>query len=162
MSIFDRVKKIFRATGFTKQLPITVYNNVGYDTTKKESFASYAKEGYKENAVVYKCVNEIANGASAIHINVFYGETKLDNHPLIDLLARPNPLQAGNEFFQSLYSFLLLSGNSYVLRTGDDRDIPKELHLLRPDRIRIEPSTTVFPSAYLYTCLLYTSPSPRD
>ena len=151
MSIFDRVKKIFRATGFTKQLPITVYNNVGYDTTKKESFASYAKEGYKENAVVYKCVNEIANGASAIHLNVFDGDTKLDNHPLIDLLARPNPLQAGNEFFQSLYSFLLLSGNSYVLRTGEDNEAPKELHLLRPDRIRIEPSTTVFPSAYLYT-----------
>ena len=52
------------------------------------------------------CIRDSANGASAIHINVFDGETKLDNHPLIDLLARPNPLQAGNEFFQSLYSFL--------------------------------------------------------
>lgn len=54
----------------------------------------------------------------SVEFNVFDEEIKLDNHPLINLLERPNPLQAGNEFFQSLYSYLLLSGNSYVLRTG--------------------------------------------
>jgi len=151
MSIFDRIKNLVKPITFKKELPITVYNNVGYDTKKKENFKQYAKEGYKDNAVVYKCVNEIANGASSIQINVFDGDTKLDNHPLIELLNRPNPTQAGNEFFQSLYSFLLLSGNAYVLKVGSEQRQPKELHLLRPDRVKVEPSSTSVPKGYIYT-----------
>ena len=151
MSIFDRIKNLIKPVPFKKELPITVYNNVGYDTKKKENFKQYAKEGYKDNAVVYKCVNEIANGASSIKINVFDGDTKLDNHPLIELLNRPNPTQAGNEFFQSLYSFLLLSGNAYVLKVGSEQRQPRELHLLRPDRVKVEPSSTTVPKAYIYT-----------
>lgn len=150
MSILDDIKKIFTRNIRTKQAPVTVYNNVGYSTPKRDSFIQYAQEGYEENAVVYKCVNEIANGAATVKFNVFDEEIKLDNHPLINLLQRPNPLQAGNEFFQSLYAYLLLSGNSYVLRTGVDNQPPKELHLLRPDRIKIEPSNTTIPKSYQY------------
>ena len=150
MSIFDDIKKLFTKNIRTKQAPVTVYNNVGYSTPKRDSFIQYAEEGYEENAVVYKCVNEIATGAASVEFNVFDEEIKLDNHPLINLLERPNPLQAGNEFFQSLYSYLLLSGNSYVLRTGPEHQPPKELHLLRPDRIKIEPSNTTIPKSYQY------------
>ena len=153
MSIFDDIKKIFSKTQTQirkKQAPVTVYNNVGYSTPKRDSYIDYAQEGYQENAVVYKCINEISNGASSVHIKVFDEDIELDSHPLINLLKRPNPLQAGNEFFQCLYSFLLLSGNSYVLRTGADNQPPKELHLLRPDRVKIEPSNTTIPKSYLY------------
>ena len=52
MSIFDRIKNLIKPIPFKKELPITVYNNVGYDTKKKENFKQYAKEGYKDNAVV--------------------------------------------------------------------------------------------------------------
>ena len=153
MSIFDDIKKIFSKTQTQirkKQAPVTVYNNVGYSTPRRDSYIDYAQEGYQENAVVYKCINEISNGASSVHLKVFDEDIELDNHPLINLLKRPNPLQAGNEFFQCLYSFLLLSGNSYVLRTGADNQPPKELHLLRPDRVKIEPSNTTIPKSYLY------------
>ena len=150
MSIFDDIKKVFQKNIRTKQAPVTVYNNVGYSTPKRDSYIQYAQEGYEENAVVYKCVNEIANGSSSVKFQVFDGDVKLDAHPLINLLERPNPLQAGNEFFQSLYAYLLLSGNSYVLRTGSENQPPKELHLLRPDRVKIEPSNTTIPKSYMY------------
>ena len=150
MSIFDDIKKAFQKNIRTKQAPVTVYNNVGYSTPKRDSYIQYAQEGYEENAIVYKCVNEIANGSSSVKFDVFDGDIKLDAHPLINLLERPNPLQAGNEFFQSLYAYLLLSGNSYVLRTGSENQPPKELHLLRPDRVKIEPSNTTIPKSYMY------------
>jgi HK97 family phage portal protein len=150
MSIFDDIKKVFQKNIRTKQAPVTVYNNVGYSTPKRDSYIQYAQEGYEENAIVYKCVNEIANGSSSVKFDVFDGDVKLDAHPLINLLERPNPLQAGNEFFQSLYAYLLLSGNSYVLRTGSENQPPKELHLLRPDRVKIEPSNTTIPKSYMY------------
>ena len=150
MSILDDIKKLFTKTAQTKQAPMTMYNNIGYSLPKKDSYIDYAQEGYQENAVVYKCVNEIANGASSVQIKLFDGEIQIDAHPLLNLLKRPSPLQAGNEFFQSLYSFLLLSGNSYVLRTGPENGEPKELHLLRPDRVEIEPSNTTIPKSYMY------------
>ena len=102
MSIIDEKKKLFIKNIKTKQAPITVYNNVGYSTPKRDSFIQYAEEGYQENAIVYKCVNEISNGASSVELKVFDGDIELEAHPLINLLERPNPLQAGNEFFQSL------------------------------------------------------------
>ena len=150
MSIFDDIKKFFSKTIQKKQAPMTMYNNIGYSLPKKDSYIDFAQEGYTENAVVYKCVNEIANGASSVGIKLFDGDIQIDNHPLINLLKRPNPLQAGNEFFQSLYAYLLLSGNSYVLRTGAENQEPKELHLLRPDRVKIEPSNTTIPKSYMY------------
>ena len=38
----------------------------------------YAQEGYQQNAVVYKCINEIANGASAVDLCVYDDDIKLD------------------------------------------------------------------------------------
>ena len=117
MSIIDDIKNVFKTKNRkVKQAPLTIYNNVGYSTVKKDSYSDFADEGYQDNAVVYKCVNEISNGASSIKFNVFDKDIKLENHPIINLLERPNPLQAGNEFFKALYSYLLLSGNSYILK----------------------------------------------
>ena len=150
MSILDDIKNVFKTKNKKiKQAPLTVYNNVGYSTVKKDSYSDFADEGYQENAVVYKCVNEISNGASAIKFNVFDKDIKLDNHPILNLLERPNPLQAGNEFFKALYSYLLLSGNSYILRNIGGQLI-KELWLLRPDRVVIKPSNNLIPKSYCY------------
>ena len=116
---------------------------------RRDNFKAYAKEGYQENAIVYRCVNEIANGASSIPFKVYQGDVELDSHPLITLLKRPNPMQAGIEYFQALYSFLLLSGNSYALASAVNQ-VPNELYLLRPDRVEIEPSDTAIPRSYKY------------
>ena len=80
---------------------------------------------------------------------MFDGDIELDNHPLIDLLNRPSPQFAGVEFFQGVYSHLLLAGNSYVLKTMVSGQ-PRELHILRPDRMRIKPSKTRIPDSYEY------------
>jgi HK97 family phage portal protein len=132
-----------------KEAPVVHISGPTYTSGKKDNFKNFAQEGYKENAIVYRCVNEVANGAAAIPFCVYQGDIKLDSHPLISLLERPNPLQAGVEYFQSLYSYLLLSGNSYALQQTAN-GIPSELHILRPDRIEIEPSSTAIPKAYKY------------
>tara|TARA_R100001440_G_scaffold36955_2_gene56154 strand:+ start:16147 stop:18483 length:2337 start_codon:yes stop_codon:yes gene_type:complete len=150
MGIFDNFKKIFKKQITTKQAPITMMNNVGYSAPRKDSYQQYAQEGYQQNAVVYKCINEIANGASAVDLCVYDDDIKLDAHPLLNLLDRPNPLQAGNEYFKSLYSFLLIAGNSYALRVGAENGEPRELYLLRPDRVKVKPSNNMIPRGYIY------------
>jgi HK97 family phage portal protein len=78
------------------------------------------------------------------------GDTVLDETPLHNLLDRPNPLQSYSEFFNSLYSYLLLSGNSYILKVGPENQPPQELHLLRPDRIVIKGGNKYIPERYDY------------
>jgi len=151
MGILDNIAAAFgRGQTFErKEAPQVHISGPTYSGTKKDNFKSFAQEGYKENAIVYRCVNEMANGAASIPFCVYQGDIKLEAHPLISLLARPNPLQAGVEYFQSLYSYLLLSGNSYALQS-DVNGAPRELHILRPDRIEIEPSSTAIPKSYKY------------
>ena len=77
------------------------------------------------------------------------GETR-DRHPLIDLIARPNPRQDGAQLLEAVATHLLLAGNAYVEAVAVDAS-PRELHVLRPDRMKLVPGGDGWPEAYEYT-----------
>lgn len=56
---------------------------------------------------------------------------------------------SGPDFFETLYGYLLLSGNAYVERITIDGQV-KELHLLRPDRVTIRLGSDGWPIGYDY------------
>lgn len=126
------------------------YFGVGAGDGKSYKYQDLAKEGYMKNAIVYRCVNEIAKGAAAVDYALKQGDDIIENHPIINLLNRPNPLQSNSEFFNALFGYLLLSGNAYVLKVGGIGGIPQELHLLRPDRIVIKGGNKAIPEYYDY------------
>ena len=126
------------------------YFGVGTEEAKTYKYQDLAKEGYLKNAIVYRCVNEISKGASAVPYIIKAGDQIVEQHPIIELLNRPNPLQSYSEFFNSLFGYVLLSGNSYILKVGSESGQPKELHLLRPDRINIKGSGNPIPEKYEY------------
>ena len=132
-----------------KEAPQVVLSTTNTSHYRKDNYEAYADEGYRQNAIVYRCVNEIANGAACIPFKAFQGDMELDQHPILTLLNRPNPMQAGVEYFQAVYSYLLLSGNNYAIRSEVAGEV-RELYLLRPDRIRVKPSKTTTPAGYDY------------
>lgn len=150
-TVFDNIGRFFSRPQQieVKQAPQVYMSNSSPFHGRKDTFRDYAKEGYSYNAIVYRCVNEIAQGAATIPFKIKQGDKEIDNHPLSSLLARPNPLQAGVEYFHSLYSYLLLSGNSYALSILANNQIT-ELHLLRPDRIEIDAGESAIPKGYKY------------
>ena len=154
MAIYDNIKNIFKTKEQPKvqkkEAPIVYYNSLGYDSVPKISYEDLATDGYSENAIVYRCVNEIANNASRVKINLFRGDQEVDNHPLLDLLYKPSPTMSQVEWFQSVYSYLLIAGNNYMLSVGGDNTPPTELYNLRPDRIKIRTGTRAMPVAYDY------------
>ena len=153
MAIFDNVKKFFATNSPRKQTQnnITFYDKLSYNVYPKDRYDQLAQEGYMQNAVAYRCVNEIANAASRVKINLFRGSQEIDSHPLLDLLNNPSPNYGQVEFFQAVYAYLLISGNSYVLQNGPETGEPQELYPLRPDRIRIAPASKGnLPTAYNY------------
>ena len=116
-NIIDYVKGLLVSPPEKKEAPQVVLTSTANYHYRRDNYESYASEGYQQNAIVFRCVNEIANGAASIKFKAFQGDIELDEHPILSLLARPNAQQAGVEYFQSLYSFLLLGGNSYAIRS---------------------------------------------
>jgi HK97 family phage portal protein len=154
MALLDNIKNLFvsQAPALTKEAgPMVGYFGVNSTQVRMYNYADLAQEGYLKNAIVYRCVNEIAKGASSVPYMVKRGDEVMESHPVISLLDRPNPLQSYSEFFNSLYGYLLLSGNSYILGISGTGG-PRELHLLRPDRIEIKGGAAgVFPDRYQYS-----------
>ena len=152
MAIFDNLfKKKINPIVNTKNSSMVGYFGVGTEEAKNYNYAELASEGYMKNAIVYRCVNEIAKGASGVPFKICNADgDEIENHPAISLMNRPNPLQSYSEFMNALFGYLLLSGNSYMLRVTGMSNVPKEIHLLRPDRIVIEGGKSAMPQKYEY------------
>ncbi len=114
------------------------------------NYAAFAREGFAENAIGYRCVKMIAEAAASITMKVETGDALLDQHPLLNLLNNPNPSQSGRSLFESFYGTLQVSGNGYLEASMIDGDI-RQLHVLRPDRMKVIPGSDGWPQAYLYS-----------
>tara|TARA_S200002703_G_scaffold154916_1_gene158440 strand:- start:14451 stop:16628 length:2178 start_codon:yes stop_codon:yes gene_type:complete len=149
-SFLDRVRNVFAPQPDQKKsAPVVMYQGMGQGYSSKQKYEDFAKEGYTQNSVVYRCVNEIAQGAASVPFKIFDGDELIENHPLLALLDRPNPIMNRVEYFQMIYSQLVLGGNSFAVKTMAGGRAT-ELHCLRPDRVRIKAGQTMIPEAYEY------------
>ena len=117
-------------------------------------YAALAREGYQSNAIVHRAVLLIAESIGSLSFVLYEGAAELTAHPLLDLLARPNPRQDGASLLEAVSSHLLLAGNAYVEAVGIDGEDAlnvRELYALRPDRMKVVPGPDGWPQAYEYT-----------
>lgn len=113
-------------------------------------YASLAREGYARNAIAYRAVRMIGEAAASVPLVLMEGARELDEHPLLALLARPNPRLTGTSLMEAVVNYLLVAGNAYVEAVAVEGRV-RELHVLRPDRMRVVPGTDGWPEAYDYT-----------
>ena len=111
---------------------------------------SLARAGFIGNPVGFRAVRLIAEAAAALPLVLQDAEARYERHPLLDLLARPNPAQGRAELLEALYGQLLLSGNAYVEAVPDAAGGVQELHVLRADRMRVIPGADGWPVGYEY------------
>jgi HK97 family phage portal protein len=95
-------------------------------------------------------VRMIAEAASSIPLLMYQGDTELTAHPLLALIKRPNPAQSGRDLIESILSYLLVAGNAYIEVSKLD-GAPRELVILRPDRVKIIGGSNGWPEAYEYS-----------
>lgn len=120
------------------------------------SFVALARQGFMRNPIVYRCIRMIAEAAAAVPWLVYDGERSLADHPLVEIIARPNPSQSRTAFVETLFGNLLLSGNAYLERTELLAD-KVQLYSLRPDRVRLEHDERGWPTH----CIHETTNGPR-
>ena len=109
---------------------------------------------YEQSPWVYIAINRIAEAGALAPLKVYRleGERRvgIDNHPLEQLLSDPNPLTSRFELFEQTLGSLELHGNAYWYLAGDARGRPREIWVLRPDRVSIVPDERRVVGGYLY------------
>jgi len=108
-----------------------------------KNIETFMREGYQANVDVFACIDLIARAISHIPILLYSkpqgkkGDRKeIDTHPILDLLARPNPEQAGPTLIDAMVRYLLGAGNSYVEAVSVN-GVVKELWALMPHRMSV-------------------------
>jgi HK97 family phage portal protein len=137
------------ATKASRALKAVSFYAAGRPVWTPRDYAALAREGFQKNAVVHRAVRLVAEAAAALPMTLLEGGRATGEHPLLALLARPNPREGGQRFLESLYGHLLVSGNAYVEAALLD-GMPRELYALRPDRMRVVPGPDGWPAAYDY------------
>jgi HK97 family phage portal protein len=123
--------------------------------------AALARNGVMGNAIAYACVRKIAGAAASVPFLLYDGAAEVEDHPLLALLARPNGSEDCAALFERWYGFLQCAGNAYLEAVSLD-GVPRELHVLRPDRMKVVAGARGWPAAYDYTVDGRTTRIARD
>ena len=149
--MFENLFRSLRAAPEKKSAPpliaLTLCSRAAWGA---RDYASLAREGVMQNAIAYRCVRMIAEAASSVPWLLYDGAAEVETHPLLTLLTAPNALEDGKALFERWYAFLQCAGNSYLEALTASGDV-RELHVLRPDRVRVVPGADGRPVAYTYT-----------
>lgn len=124
------------------------YQYVGNNTAQwvDQNNEAYITQGFEKNADLFAIVNYITKRASTIPWKLYKvladGKLKeLKDHALIDLIERPNPTMGQAFFMQTLLSYKLVLGNSYIympkLENGLNAGQSKELWIMPASKIEV-------------------------
>jgi len=109
----------------------------------------FANKAFTRNPIVYRCVRMISEAASSIPFVVREKRIDINEHPLLDLLSRPNTRQSGPKFLEALYCHLLIGGNAYASKIKLADEV-RELHVIDPSKTSAILDDNGWPQAYEY------------
>jgi HK97 family phage portal protein len=130
--------------------PVVSFHGSGRAAWSPRDTVSLMKNGFVGNPIGFRCVKMISEAVAAVPLKLRSGEQNFSTHPVLELLARPNPTQGKADFLEAFVGQLLLTGDGYLEAAVDLEGLPKELYVLRSDRMRVVPGPDGWPIAYEY------------
>ena len=162
MGILDT---IFSRVGYTKAknpaselLDVMVHKyQTSYGIEKPISISAYAS-AYGADEWVYSCVHAITEASMDAGFKLYkriikngkVDKEEIMSHPAIDTLRAVNTHTTEDEFKEQSLLSLELQGNCYWYKAFDSLNIPRELHWMRPDWVKIVPDRTNYIKGYIY------------
>jgi HK97 family phage portal protein len=135
-SLFNRPKEKSFMSGVQSFLSFFEDNS---RPTSKDYF-----DVYEASWLVYKCVRTIAEQtalALELHLYQIKGKDKieeLDDHDLLDLIAKFNPRMTKFEAVEMTQTHLELIGNAYWWKVRNEKDEIIQIEILRPDWVKVK------------------------
>ncbi len=119
------------------------------------NYDQFADEAYRKNVVAHRCIHMVSKAVGSVswvlHREDETGRHVVEQHPLLALLKRPGACMYGSELIESLCAYRMIDGNAYLLAVqAEHQEHPKELFILRPDRVRVVAGKNGVPAGYEY------------
>lgn len=160
MKIFDRLGYYLARTGIKMMSNERKANPAGYSMLRgasespvglEDNYHSLAHDGFKNQVIAKHAIEEVAEAVATIpmKLQAKSGDEweDVDQHPFLDLMDAPNPTQTKTEYLEAEVGYYLLAGDVFEASTTIESGIA-ELWLIRPDLMRVVPSTTGIPRGY--------------
>lgn len=142
---------------FSEAGPTISSYRVGQPQWTPRNYEELSRESYMQNAIAFACISMTAQSSASCPLLLSRGKGKkrelIEDHPLLDLLNRPNPWQNLQWLIESAVTFYQIAGNVFIESVGPSRKgaPPLELWVHRPDRMKVVPGPMGTPQAYVYT-----------
>lgn len=124
-------------------------------------YESYVEEGFNINTLVYSAIMYKVRARYGVRLRAYKGPVDhpilvKPEHPLAQLVTRPNPHQSYEEFQGQNEVYINLSGNCYIFMVREStKELPRALYSLRPDRVFVIPGGGTRESGSLIMGYLY-------
>lgn len=115
---------------------------------KDQNNAAYIKDGYEQNIIIYRAINEICNACASIDLEVWENDVVKEQHEVLDLIRKPNATQSFDDIIKAAMADYNITGNTYILGSGDAK--PMELYVLPSKDVEIEAGKGFIPASYKY------------
>lgn len=151
-SVFAKPKTVpiaHKEQGFYAYMQIT-----GQPIWMPREYSKFAQEAYSRNVIAHRSIALIAKAAASVPWLLYQTDkgrkVEISSHPLLTLLQKPNPCCAGAEFFESVLTYRMISGNAYIRMIAAEDGVPRELYVLRPDRVMVLAGENGMVAGYRY------------
>ena len=140
-----------------REVAVTVTTGTEQAVEPVRDYANAANEGYRQNELVFACIQEYITSASEAVLVV--GNKDEDgvlvpttNQRALQLVDEPNPSMDTVAFLEAMHMQLLIGGNVYLFTPRSAIGTISGMYWLRPDRVRVIPNQmTGAAAAYKYT-----------
>lgn len=145
----------------TKSASFLLSSGLSSGSLTGATYRQISLEGYAKCVIAYDAINRVASSVASVELQLFDRNRKsgkidkVEVHEILDLMMNPNPAQSGREFMAHLVSYHRLAGNAFVYGNGIDPNTrngvpPREMQLLEPGKVKVQPGQGLFPKAYEY------------
>tara|TARA_R110000850_G_scaffold11305_4_gene38836 strand:+ start:1397 stop:3505 length:2109 start_codon:yes stop_codon:yes gene_type:complete len=140
-----------------REVAVTMPVGQGQSITPLRDYANAADQGYRNNELIFACIQEYITSASEAILVVGNKDDDGNLIPTTDaratqLIAEPNPSMDTVAFLEALHMQLLIGGNVYLFTPRSAIGTITGMYWLRPDRIQIIPNEmTGAARGYKYT-----------
>ena len=147
------IQKLFQRKQ-SRALTLVSQQDQGAPRQTPRNYDAMAKQGYQINDICYDAVQRVAKGVANLKWVLYQKKgnsvEEIIEHPILELLHKPNPMQAKAAFFESVVSYYQISGNTYIEGVRGSGKQFKELWSIMPTYITIIAGEYGIPKAYIF------------
>lgn len=140
MKLMTSIRRMLPSFGRSRSMDELVrIMSAELDTFTTGSGIVSSHEAWRRSSYVRMCITKIASSISELPFELYRGSTKIEKHPLLDLIANPNPdLEMTTEdLFLETIIIRQLRGECFWLldRDGGKGKVPGRIWLYHPDAV---------------------------